>query len=569
MKILHWVTRLSAVIVLGAGLVACGGGGGGAASGNSGSIAVAVTDGPGDDYSHVWVTVKQIAFHTDANAVWNPSDATWKVYALPTPVTVDLAALNNGQLSNMFGTLSLPTGTYRQIRFFLDGQDDALQASAQAITSNASGTPALAWNDQVEYISSTGTVSEAPLEIANAKQGIQLNGTFTITSGSTLSIVVDFDLEHDIVRFHHGSQTAFTMRPNLKYYDLSQVGAITGQVNPAALCPQNYTSRYATTSNSSNCGYNLIVKAEILSADGTRHVDARATTVKSDGSFVLFPLPANVSSYDVLVRGRNIPTSLITNVPVTSGTTPTSGATVIPEFAVTPALGNEYFANLSAGVNPTSSWILFDQSFASVGGGLPYEVRWGNTNPFTGVLENPEALQLGSVNIAPYQSGSLNFTATTPTQGAGNYTVASNSTAYYNASGFSTLTSVAAAGSTTFTVANPQLNTALAVQGSVTGTISLGTTAQSAYNNGYLVFARFANIMNSEDISSSIAGGSISYTLNLPAGSPSMTVPGAYYYAYLVLWNSAHPISTLTVVPFNGYADLRSSTTLTGFNVSD
>jgi len=32
-----------------------------------GVVNVSITDGPADDYDHVWVTIKSIAFHTDPN----------------------------------------------------------------------------------------------------------------------------------------------------------------------------------------------------------------------------------------------------------------------------------------------------------------------------------------------------------------------------------------------------------------------------------------------------------------------------------------------------------------------
>src|SRR5512143_781875 len=122
-----------------AGLLA-GCGGGGSSTPATGTVNVALTDGPGDDYDHVWVTVKAISFHTDPNAVWSSTDATWQTTTLPAPVTLDLANLTNGALNQVFAGMKLPAGTYRQIRIFLAGFNDAPTASAVAA--------ALAYNDQ-------------------------------------------------------------------------------------------------------------------------------------------------------------------------------------------------------------------------------------------------------------------------------------------------------------------------------------------------------------------------------------------------------------------------------------
>ena len=254
----------------------------------TGAANVSLTDGPGDDYDHVWITVKAISFHTNANQVWSSADASWQTTTLSAPVTLDLASLANGVLDPVFTGINLPVGSYKQIRLFLAGYDDALTISAQNAT--------LTFNDQVDYTDATSTVHHVPLEIAYPVQGIQLNGTFSVATGSTLNLAVDFDLEHDLVRFIHGTEYYFTMKPNLRYFDLDQSGAITGNVDSTKLC--------ATPTILTGCAYNMIVKAEILSADGTRHFSIRATKVKADGSFALCPLPSGVS-YDVLIRGRN------------------------------------------------------------------------------------------------------------------------------------------------------------------------------------------------------------------------------------------------------------------------
>lgn len=554
---------LSSVLVL---LTACGGGGGSSApavtptpAADVGTVNVQITDGPGDEYDHVWVTIKSIAFHTDANQVWNAKDATWKTYTLPAPVTLDLANLTNGALNAVFANLQLPSGSYKQIRLFMAGFDDTLSASAQS-----SG---LIYNDQVDYTDDVGTAHHVPLEIAYPTQGMQLNGTFNVTAGSTLNLAVDFDLEHDLVRFIHGDAGAqeyyFTMKPNLRYFDLSQAGAIIGKIDPAVLC---------SGTNRTGCGYNFVVKAETLTPDGTRHYDLRATTVKADGSFTLFPVPAG-QTYDVLIRGRNVETSLIKGVTVAAGSTAASGAAALSTGVITPTLDatGEYFAQFSGPMAPTSGWALFQQTLPGAGE-VPYEVRWANTNPYSGLLMRPEALANGPLHVANYVAGGAPvFSAVVPQEGGGGYSVAGNGLGYYMLSANALLTSPGSntvASPVLFAAPTPALSSKV-VAGTVSGNIQQLTAG--TYDKGYLVISRFANIVDTVDISGILtanqgAGGA--YSVTLPAGSSTAAVPGAYYYAYLRVWNSAHPKKTTKVVPVDGFIDLRSSASASGINVS-
>ena len=68
--------------------------GGGVATG---SVQVSLTDAPAYGYDHVWITVKDIWFHT--SAVAGPMQAGWNKFPLASPVTLDLLGLANGAIS--------------------------------------------------------------------------------------------------------------------------------------------------------------------------------------------------------------------------------------------------------------------------------------------------------------------------------------------------------------------------------------------------------------------------------------------------------------------------------------
>ncbi len=85
-------------------LAACGGGGGGgggsssgATTSSNGAVNMHVTDAPAYGYNNVWITLKDIWFHTSNTA--GPNDAGWLKFPI-TPVTIDLLTLANGNLSS-------------------------------------------------------------------------------------------------------------------------------------------------------------------------------------------------------------------------------------------------------------------------------------------------------------------------------------------------------------------------------------------------------------------------------------------------------------------------------------
>ncbi len=554
-------------------LAACGGGGGGSgmpATMPIGSVNVQVTDGPGDEFQHVWVTVTAIAFHTSADQVWNASDATWISFPLPAPVTVDLTTLNNGTLDNtLFAGLNLPVGTYRQIRFFFDGAEAPLDAAALATMD--SNHAALQWNDQVEYLDGTATPQEAPLEIAYPAQGIQLLGTFNVTTGGTLNLAVDFDLEHIIVPFNHDGLTYFTMRPNLQYFDMSQVAAIGGTIDPTQLCQ----SVAAELAQSPACAFNLIVKAELLLPDGSRHAVARETMVDPlTGRFTLYPLATHdasgnaIGAYDVVIRGRNLETMLVTGVPVAAGTAPggtgAAAPTVVQAAAIAPTLNTgEYTAQLAIALAPlTSGYAIFQQTLPGAGA-VPYEIRWRNTDPFTGRFRNPIPLQGASsmLHLAGYNGGAgLAFTGVAPQEGQGAFTVAANDAIYYRLGASGAMVPPSSGSTQTFSVANPVLASGVS---SGTVNVNLSFSGISGDNNCELVLARFATIVDTYDCGPLLGtnGGPNAGAFTLSGVGAGL--PGTYYYAYVRLWQTGHGALTRRIVPLAGFVDLRTQTTQT------
>src|SRR4051812_12015931 len=78
-------------------------------------------------YSHIYVSVKEIWFHTSATA--GPNDTAWLKFPLSTPVTVDLTA-SVGALTSITSGLGVPVGTYAQVRLIPVDSGETLLSSA-------------------------------------------------------------------------------------------------------------------------------------------------------------------------------------------------------------------------------------------------------------------------------------------------------------------------------------------------------------------------------------------------------------------------------------------------------
>jgi len=350
--------RLSAALLSSLGSLVC------LLAGCSASTDVSLTGNTPSQYSHVWVTVKEVDFNGSATA--GPTDGGWRQFPFSTPSTVDLVAVNGGNLGSIANGLRIEPGTYSQIRLI------PVDASAPLATS-AQNAGAL-YNSEADWVDSSGTTHQVPLELLNPDQGLAIATSLRVpignvgaalaggsigttstgttpfggntfgnnsfgnssfggnsfgttptdttgtgfgigsTSSSTAnqtanSFVVLFDGNTDLVPFTFSqSSSGIVLSQHATAYDLSQSAGISGQL----------ALTYITTSTS---GLPAIqVSAQILSSDGTRHVVVSSTAVGADGSFLLYPLPATTSRtgtwYDVVIHGPGIATMIIKQVEV-------------------------------------------------------------------------------------------------------------------------------------------------------------------------------------------------------------------------------------------------------------
>jgi hypothetical protein len=537
---------LACGVTVGLAVVACGGGSGGVAQGNGmGQMQVQLIDGPDMDASQVWLTLTEIWVHPSATA--EVADSGWQKLVLPSPVTLDMNTLSNGALSDVLGTLSLPVGSYQQMRLMLAAADDPISPSAQAL--------GLKWNDQVNYVTNGGVAKSAPIEIAQNTQGMTLFGSFDVTDGGTLKLAIEFDVGDDLMRFKSGGENAFTLSPTLKYFDLNASGAITGQIDTSACA--------AAAPNPCS---EFVVKAETPSADGSHYQGARWTAVAKDGRFALYPVRASGTPYHVVMRGRYAETMIVQNVPVIAGTAPDNAPTVLSATPLAATSATEFNANLASGVMPTGASAHFYQT---VGGSLPYDIRNMVFNPFTGTFTDDLGLTDGMVMVGAYVPGGTPLlTATVPAEGLGTYQAMVQGWGLADAN--AGLVSTTGDGTTTL-IAAPTLQPGAKVAGfgQITGTLAQGTPGK--YNSGYLVVVHGGMIENSVDISSALqANGGVGgdYLIDhIPVGDAAHPLGQngngkGIYYALARVWNSATPTDVKRVwVP--GFADLDATNSAT------
>jgi hypothetical protein len=553
----------------------------------------------------VYVTVSQVWVNASATA--GPDDSAWIKKTLDAPQTIDLVGLTNGSLQEFASQLSVPTGTYNQIRLFLTDTAGTLASSAQSAGAQ--------FNNEVDYYDASNVVQRAPLEVPNAATGVALpitlnvitsqkailaalgsassttgttatttavcnpssslynptqcasttnNSTTTTTNTSsdtsglgtvTATAAVVFDATRDVARFTYSNLVGFALNPRLTGYDLANVGTIRSQLNIGAV-----------TLDANNRA-DVQVTAETPNSANTRNVPVLSAPVKSDGTFILYPFPTDKNSpttYDLVIHGPGIQTMIIKAVPVQSGS-PTSATTVNLGSPALVAASTTYPANVATAspLTPRGARIGFYQTI-NASGELPYLIEERTVDPISGLFALDQKFPNANILFGTYNSGStITLTASVPTQGTGAYQLAASAANFGDGDFSGTLTAPASGTTTTTTFTAP----ALPVPSSATsGTISTTVTVASpgAFDKGALVITHDGAIVSVTSLDSLLASGQASGTLTIgaiPAGASGTTLDGGTYYAEVWVWRSTDPAGTFVRQPATALIDLRATNT--------
>lgn len=573
------------------------------ASGCSSRTDVSLTGNTRATYSHVWITAREVWFNTSASA--GPDDGGWVKFPLSTPATIDLVTESGGNLGSLVTGLKLAPGSYSQIRLIPVDSSEALTSSAT--------TAGAKYNAEADYVDSSNTTQQLPLELLNPEQGIGIQGSMTVpvgnlgaalgavsatgttpTTGTTpvtgttptttnttttgssttaASFAIALDGAHDLTPFTYGGAStpnAILLSSHASAFDLSKVGGISGTLTLTNL----------SNINGNNGSPAIEASAETLSADGSRHVVVSRTPVHADGTFLLYPLATSSSNpalYDVVIHGRGIATIIIKAVQVTppsnstntstTGTTGTTGTgtstngsinsvsvgTLIPR-AATPYTVN--IGNGSAGALPAGAQVAFYQTLPATGE-VPYVIEASPIDPFNQVLAYPQTLSTGTIDSGTYNTtgATVNLVSAAPLETAGGYLVAASAPGYSDAAiSGSPKVSAPQSGTTAQPVPVPALTLS---SGTAAGTVSVSVTqaTTATYDRGELLLSHDGTLIATTPLDPALAQAGATVTLSgIPSGTPT-----ALYYASVRVWNSSNPSATLKRQSFPTAVDLRGS----------
>jgi len=160
---------------------------------NTGTLKISLTDAPAA-YDSVVIVFSEISAHIDSD---------W-VHVKQEPVRVNLLDWSNGE-TFLLGSADVPAGKYTQIRIKIDSA----------------------------FIGVNGEVHELTVP-SGSKTGLKLGPQFTITEGSTYSIILDFDASRSIVVMGpKKNPKGYKLKPRIRVITEALSGSISGTVlNP-------------------------------------------------------------------------------------------------------------------------------------------------------------------------------------------------------------------------------------------------------------------------------------------------------------------------------------------------
>lgn len=189
------------VAALAAAISACGGGG--SDSDSTGTLSLGLTDAAVDSVQEVNITVTGVELQ--------PADGERISFAVDNPENlenINLLSLQNGAVEALLAGQELPAGDYEWIRLKLG------DASTFSVIDDNGGTNGL-------FIPS------------GASRGLQTSG-FTVPAGGTASFTIDFDVRKSLLE-PSGLGGDYLLKPILRLVDNTQVGKISGSIDPTLL----------------------------------------------------------------------------------------------------------------------------------------------------------------------------------------------------------------------------------------------------------------------------------------------------------------------------------------------
>jgi hypothetical protein len=344
-----------------ASLAACGGGGGGSTA-ETGTLRMALTDAPACGYDAVNVTILKVRVHQSSSASGAEGEGGWsEIDFTDRPLRVDLLKLQNGDLAEL-GEVTLPTGSYNQMRLILADNKKTPLANTVVLTRDQSVVPL-----------TTPSGAESGVKAKQFKIDIAAN--------QLANFVIDFDACKSVVVA--GTSGQYLLKPQLSVIPRF-ISGVKGTVDPTLLAGSTSVS---------------LQQAGVV---------IKATTPDAVGNYLL---PAAPGSYTLVMTAPGQTTAVVTGVTVASETV-TSVTPLIPTVSATGTL---------TGTAPVDTLVRVLQTVTLTGTPVTVEVAGQFVNGITGSY-NYTKLPVDAPRIAPYVAGApLAFTA--DAAAAGKYTL--------------------------------------------------------------------------------------------------------------------------------------------------
>jgi hypothetical protein len=291
----------------------------------TGMVTLSVSDPPtcgsssSGPFLHVWVTITDVKINASSSAA--DTDAGWidlTPSLMSSPQQIDLlgVAANQCFLATL-GSIGLQAGTYQQIRIIL-ADNTAPPANNHCNTMPASANCVVLSSDSSFHVLNLSSESKTGIKIPS---GQIAGGQFTISSGQTKDLNIDFDACASIVTQGNGN---FRLKPVLHAGEASTTSAsINGTLVDKG-------------TGHPILGGKSIVALEQASGGVDRMV--LQTTPDALGNFVFCPVPAGV--YDVVavaVSGAGVSYAAT----ITTGVSPGNALGSVPMNPVTGANTSE------------------------------------------------------------------------------------------------------------------------------------------------------------------------------------------------------------------------------------
>ena len=350
-------------------LAACGGGGGGDAPASAnGSLRVSLTDAPACGYDAVNVSVQRVRVHPSSTA--EPGDAGWQELVFSPARRIDLLSLTNGLFADL-GTLSLPAGSYTQVRLVLASNTGSTPPANSAVFSGG---------------------GEVALTTPSAQQsGTKINANVIVPAGQVAELRLDFDACKSVVRAGNSGQ-----------YILKPVIAAIPVFSDAGHAIEGFVDT------------NLAGATVSVQQNG---VPVRSTAPGAFGRFVLSPVP--VGSYTLVVSAPGRATAVVTGVPVAEST-----RTVVASTGTPIALPTSASRTAAGAVTFSGSSTIPDATVRAIQrltGGPDIELASRQVDPTNGAYAFN--LPVAAPGRAAYAAGAASYSFTADDTAAARYTL--------------------------------------------------------------------------------------------------------------------------------------------------